>query len=141
MERFVRVLVAVAVLILLEFGLIWLGASFVLNPLYFFVMFFCLDLLFSVFSRRKDVVVIRSKGVLKKRFRQYTVIKSSDGRIFVNRNDWPIKFGTKNLDAVLKVGCKYEIVSYKQMCHSERNILSVHEIKASGNKKAQKKSK
>ena len=44
MERFVRVLVAVAVLILLEFGLIWLGASFVLNPLYFFVMFFCLNL-------------------------------------------------------------------------------------------------
>ena len=141
MGRFVSALVAVAILILLDFILVWLGVDFVLNPLSYFVVFFCLDWLFSVFSRRTDVVVIQSKGLLVKRFGQYTVVKSSDGRIFANRSDWPIKVETKKLDAVLKVGCKYKIVSYKQICHSDRNILFATEIKSSVRKKSGKKSK
>ena len=139
MGRIIRAIIVVVILLLLDFVLVCFGSNFVINPLPIVLIFLCVDCLFSVLSRCTDVIVVKSKGLLVKRFNQYAVVKSSDGCVFANRKDWPIKFGTKDVD--LKVGCKYRIVSYMEFGHKERNILVAYEIKFSGRKKLRKKLK
>lgn len=141
MERILRALFFFGVVLIIDFILVLFGVAFVPNPLMFCLVFFCLDWLFSVVSRRTEFVVVKSKGLLVKRFSQYIVIKTSDGRVFANRNDWPMKVGVEDWGDVLKVGCKYKITSYKQLWYSERNILGVCEVKSHGRKKVTRKSK
>lgn len=79
-------------------------------------------------SRRTEVITVADKAVLIKFFSKANLIKTSDGRIFVNNNGL-LKWNAKDLERKIKVGHRYRIVSYKIDFFDKRNILSVKEIR------------
>ena len=79
-------------------------------------------------SRRTEVITVVDKAVLIKFFSKANLIKTSDGRIFVNNNGL-LKWNAKDLERKIKVGHRYRIVSYKIDFFDKRNILSVKEIR------------
>lgn len=127
------------------FGLIdilskYFGLS-VLKYLFYFLVFVAIYIWIALFTKRTEIITVATKALLIKKIGKLKIIKTSDGRIFINNNDLLIKWNSKNLDRKLKEGHKYKITSYWSAFGSERIILYAHEIKTSVRKKSGKKSK
>ena len=117
------------------------GLSSALESLFYLLIIFAVYIWIAVFTKRTEIITVASKAILVKKFAKLKLIKSSDGRIFINNNDWLIKWNSKDLDRKLKEGHKYKITSYSYGFGDERIILYAHEIKTSVRKKTGKKSK
>ena len=105
------------------------------NVLIDFLIFFGVCFLFQLFSVRTEHIIVKKKNINETKFfkcKRY-VIKTSDGHIFYNINDdFMLKFNAKKIQSNMKVGCRYEIKSYKfGLFGGMRNILSVKEVKVS----------
>lgn len=93
------------------------------------------------FSKRTYTITIANKALLVKKLNSYSVIKTTDGQVFKNHNEFLFKKNAQELDKQLKVGHRYKITTYKTDLFSERNILFAREIKSPIRKKSGKKSK
>ncbi|MBQ4070303.1 MAG: hypothetical protein IJD52_02920 [Alphaproteobacteria bacterium] len=93
----------------------------------------------AVFTKRTEIITVANKAVLVKKFGKQKIVKTTDGRVFMNVNDWLIKMNSKEIDKKLKEGHTYRIVSYASDFGKERIILYATEVKASVRKKSGKK--
>ena len=118
-----------------------LGLSHGLGILFSFLIIVAFLILIALFTKRTEIITVASKAILVKKIGKRKVIKSSDGRVFINNNDLLIKWNSKDLDRKLKEGHKYKITSYYSGFGGERTILYAHEIKSSLRKKMGKKAK
>ena len=118
-----------------------LGVSIALECLFYFLVIVAVYIWIAVFTKRTEIITVASKAILVKKIGKLKLIKSSDGRVFINNNDWLVKWNSKDLDRSLKEGHKYKIISYCSGFGDERIILYAHEIKSSVRKKTGKKSK
>lgn len=118
-----------------------LGVSSALEWLFYLLIIVAVYIWIAVFTKRTEIITVASKAILVKKIGKLKLIKSSDGRVFINNNDWLIKWNSKDLDRKLKEGHKYKITSYSSGFGDERIILYAHEIKTSVRKKTGKKSK
>ena len=90
----------------------------------------------TVFTRLTENITVADKV----KFRKFKIIKTTDGRTFINNNDLLIKWNSNELDKKLKNGHTYRVVSYSYF-YGNRIILYAHEIKSSARKKIRKKQK
>ncbi len=118
-----------------------LGVSSALEWLFYLLIIVAVYIWFAVFTKRTEIITVASKAILVKKIGKLKLIKSSNGRVFINNNDWLVKWNSKDLDRKLKEGHKYKIISYCSGFGDERIILYAHEIKTSVRKKTGKKSK
>lgn len=118
-----------------------LGVSSALEWLFYLLIIVAIYIWIALFTKRTEIITVASKALLVKKIGKLKLIKSSDGRVFINNNDLLIKWNSKNLDRKLKEGHKYKITSYWSGFGDERIILYAHEIKSSVRKKSGKKSK
>lgn len=120
----------------------WLvGVSSPLRWLFYLLIIVAVYIWIAVFTKRTEIITVASKAILVKKIGKLNLIKSSDGRVFINNNDWLIKRNSKDLDRKLKEGHKYKITSYCYGFGGERIILYANEIKTPMHKKTGKKSK
>jgi len=142
MKRILNIAVWIGVFVLLDF-MPWADMSLWSVILIDLCALYAVVIWVAFFTKKTESVVVAHKAMFVKRRTQYTVIKTEDGRTFVNRNDWIIKRNSKELDKIIKVGNKYQITSYYEVMFldGDRNILFAHEVKSSNRKKVVKKSK
>lgn len=141
MKFFLWVFVLVCVSSGLDLFFDSLGFSRLLKYIFLLLVGIMLYIWIAVFTKRTEIITVASKAILVKKIGKLKLIKSSDGRVFINNNDWLVKWNSKDLDRSLKEGHKYKITSYYSGLGNDRIILYAHEIKTPIRKKTGKKSK
>ncbi|MDW2959021.1 MAG: hypothetical protein R8M37_04445 [Alphaproteobacteria bacterium] len=141
MKFFLWVFVLVCVSSGLDLFFDSLGFSRLLKYIFLLLVGIMLYIWIAVFTKRTEIITVASKAILVKKIGKWKLIKSSDGRIFINNNDWLVKRNSRDLDKILQEGHTYKIVSYSYGFGLERVILYAHEIKTPIRKKTGKKSK
>ena len=131
MKRVLDIAGWICVLLLLDF-MPWADMSLWLVIVLDLMVWYAVIVWIAFFTKKTETVVVAHKAGFVKRRAQYTVIKTADGRTFVNRDEWGFKRNSKELDKIIKVGHKYQITSYYEafFLDGARNILSATEVKS-----------